>query len=69
MIAQARPDGAIVGRRQVTDARGTIGVILPLETETGGEVIGTEIGRLKAPGSIVEKENVTNDLPDRRERI
>ena len=69
MIAQARPDGAIVGRRQVTAARGTIGVILPLETETGGEVIGTETGRLKAPGSIVEKENGTNDLPDRKERI
>ena len=69
MIAQARPGGVIGGRRLVTDAKGTIGVILPLETETGGEVIGTETGRLKAPGSIVEKENGANDLPDRKERI
>ena len=69
VIAQARPDGVTGGRRLVTDARGTIGVILPLETETGGEVIGTETGRLKAPGSIVEKENGANDLPDRKERI
>ena len=69
MIAQARPDGVIGGRRLVTDARGTIGAILPLETETGGEVIGTEIGRLRAPGSIVEKENGVNDLPDRKELI
>ena len=69
VIGQARPDGAIVGRRQGTDARRTIGVILPLETETGGEVIGTETGRLKAPGSTAEKENGTNDLPDRKERI
>ena len=69
VIAQARPDGVTGGRRLVTDARGTIGAILPLETETGGEVIGTEIGRLRAPGSIVEKENGANDLPDRKERI
>ena len=69
MNVQARPVAAIGGRRQGTDARGTIGVILPLETETGGEVIGTEIGRLRAPGSIVEKENGANDLPDRKELI
>ena len=69
MIVQARPDGVIGGRRLVTDARGMIGAILPLETETGGEVIGTETGRLKAPGSTAEKENGTNDLPDRKERI
>ena len=69
MIAQARPDGAIGGRRQGTDARGTIGVILPLEIETGGEVIGTEIGRLRVPGDTAEKESGTNDRLDRRERI
>ena len=69
VTAQARPDGAIGGRRQGTDARGTIGVILPLETEMAGEVIGTEIGRPRAPGGIAEKGSGANDRLDRRERI
>ena len=68
MIVQARPDGVIGEPRQVTDAGRRIGAILPPETETGGGVIGIEIGRLRALGSIVEKENVVNDLPDRKER-
>ena len=68
MTAQARPDGAIGGRRQGTDARGTTGVILLLETETAGEAGGTEIGRPMAPGGTAEKENGANERLGRREQ-
>ena len=68
MTAQARPDGAIGGRRQGTDARGRTGVSLLLETETTGEAGGTEIGRPMAPGGIAEKESGANERLDRRER-
>ena len=68
VTAQARPDGAIGGRRQGTDARGTTGVILLLETETAGGAGGTEIGRPMAPGGIAEKESAANERLDQRER-